>query len=478
MVWFVATSSLVVVLVIGWHFGRRGNAAEYFLGGGKLNASAAGVSGAISVVSCISFIMVPGEIVRLGPSVATAEVVVMPLVFWFGAWWLRRLPKDALTPFERVRRVHGAGMGRAAALLFILMRLSWMGLLLHAAGIGLGTLLGVNTTVQHLLVFVLGILAMAYSSVGGLRSIVVTDVFQAVVLVASAVAVIAFAAAMLPSDMSTFHWPSYWETPPLLSLRPKSRSVVGALLSSGSWWLCALLADQVLLQRYFAAGEKRVRALGVQLVAGTVIWSLLAVVGFVLALLYAARPDVFGGLALTEADTFFPYFVANALPPAARGLVLAAFFAATMSSVDSGLNSVALIWQRDVQGLEPEALSVRRGARSTLVVATLVLTWAFLANFIAESVFELTARTTNLLLAPLACLVALSWQRSRRLAWLVTATSLVAALLVSFPGTARSFGVHLPAVDVVWIRPLALASAAVVVVIALVGRRARPTASG
>ncbi len=477
MVGLVAGFSLMVVMAVAWHFGRRGSAAQYFFGGGQLNASAAGISGAISMVSCISFISVPGEVLRLGPSVAAAEIAVMPLVFAFGAWWLRRLPKHAMTPFERVRRVHGAGMGRAAALLFILMRLSWMGLLLHAAGIGLGALLGVSSLVQHLLVLALGMLAMAYSSVGGLRSIVITDVFQAAVLVVSALAVIACAYDMLLSDGSAVRWPSHWQTPPLLALRPNSRSVVGALLSSGSWWLCVLLADQVLLQRYFAAGEQRVRALGVQLVAGTLIWSLIGAVGLVLSLLYTARPDVLGALALTQADSVFPYFVAGTLPPAVRGLVLAAFLAATMSSVDSGLNAVALIWQRDVQGVEQEALSVRRGARSTLVVATLVLAWAFLAGAVAESVFELTARTTDLMLAPLACLVALSWQRSRRLAWFVTTISLVSALLVSFPGLAHPLGVHPPEIDVVWIRPLSLASAATVAACALILARTRSALS-
>ena len=43
------------------------------------------------------------------------------------------------------------------------------------------------------------------------------------------------------------------------------------------------------------------------------------------------------------ADRVFPHFIGHHLPVGAAGLLVAALFAAAMSSLDSGINSVATV---------------------------------------------------------------------------------------------------------------------------------------
>ena len=45
----------------------------------------------------------------------------------------------------------------------------------------------------------------------------------------------------------------------------------------------------------------------------------------------------------TAADKVFPHFIAKELPVGISGLILAALFAAIMSSIDSGINSIAAV---------------------------------------------------------------------------------------------------------------------------------------
>ena len=48
-----------------------------------------------------------------------------------------------------------------------------------------------------------------------------------------------------------------------------------------------------------------------------------------------------------QADQFFPHFIANGLPTGLTGLVIAAMFAAAMSSLDSGVNSITAVVSTD-----------------------------------------------------------------------------------------------------------------------------------
>src|SRR5262249_12268046 len=59
------------------------------------------------------------------------------------------------------------------------------------------------------------------------------------------------------------------------------------------------------------------------------------------------------GMVLTkkpDSDRVFPYFIAHQLPAALAGGVLAALFAAAMSTISSGVNSMAAVFATDFVG--------------------------------------------------------------------------------------------------------------------------------
>ena len=87
------------------------------------------------------------------------------------------------------------------------------------------------------------------------------------------------------------------------------------------------------------------RALATQLIVGSIVTVTLCAVGFSLLGYFEKNLDQLpASIQLKDnADKLFPRFIAYHLPVGASGLVVAAMFAAAMSSIDSGVNSITAV---------------------------------------------------------------------------------------------------------------------------------------
>jgi Na+/proline symporter len=102
--------------------------------------------------------------------------------------------------------------------------------------------------------------------------------------------------------------------------------------------------DQLMVQRYLCSRGPR-QAAGALLVSGAVIYAqfgLFLLIGVMLFVFYGSS----GGAVLpvdvaARADRVFPHFIVTQLPAGVVGLVIAAIFAAAMSTLSSSLNSSA-----------------------------------------------------------------------------------------------------------------------------------------
>jgi len=105
--------------------------------------------------------------------------------------------------------------------------------------------------------------------------------------------------------------------------------------------------DQVTVQRLLSTKTRTGIAKAILFNAGTdfLVIVLLLFIGLELFAYYqqnpgALPPDIYG-------DRIFPYFIAHGLPAGLSGLLIAAVFAAAMSSMDSGINSMATVIVND-----------------------------------------------------------------------------------------------------------------------------------
>ena len=350
--WLIIAAYAMMTLVIGWWYGRQQqDTREYFVGSGKMNPILIGVSLFATLLSTISYMSFPGEVLGKGP-VYMSNYVAYPVIYLLIGYLI--LPVymrfKVTSAYELIEARLGLSLRLFAATLFLVLRLFWMSLLVYLTAKALAIMMGLPESYVPIIVAVTGAFAITYTSLGGLRAVVITDLMQTGLLFGGAVLVIA----TVSYRMNGFGWfptqwqGDIWDTQPIFSFDPSTRvTFVGTLISVTLWYVCTSGGDQVSVQRFMAtedAGAAR-RAIAMQLIVGTTVGLTLALVGLALLGYFQTFPDELPtSMTLkANADEVFPHFIAFHLPPVISGLVVSGLFAAAMSSVDSGVNSITAV---------------------------------------------------------------------------------------------------------------------------------------
>ncbi|MEO6873647.1 MAG: hypothetical protein ABI222_02375, partial [Opitutaceae bacterium] len=329
--------------------GRQDNINDYFTAHGsfrgRLGRMLVGLSIAATLFSGLSFIVYPSLFYSYGLTVLSG-LAGFPLSYIFMRWWFlpRYLAMDWSSPYEIIERRFGRRARLLASAFFILSRLSWMAALIYAPVIVVVTALNIGNEWLWPVVALIGLSSTAYTVVGGIRGVIITDAIQLLLIAAALLGTIIFIVVKIPLSLGEVVTFVRTNTPLLhlnWSLDPRVTITVAALGIGGSIGnLGSYSADQMALQRYLAAGDARAAtsAFGTSVIAMPFVLVLLAAVGLAIGAWYSVHPDA----ALpTQADKVFPYFVATQLPVGFIGIVIAAILAATMSSITSGINALS-----------------------------------------------------------------------------------------------------------------------------------------
>ncbi|MCX7819442.1 MAG: hypothetical protein N2652_09600 [Kiritimatiellae bacterium] len=343
--WGAVAGYLLLLLAIGLRLaGRQRDTHEFFLAGRRLAWPAVAMSMYASVTSAVTFMGVPA----LGATGDLAFVMVGPVSLLVAPWLaLRWYPlyceAGVTTTYEFLERRLGRSARRGAAAMFLAARVGWLGLVVYAPALAVASAAGIPLWWA---VAGMGAIATAYTAMGGLAAVVWTDVVQFLVMVGGLVWVAAAVAARLPGGLATLAGEFARALPlSVADWRPDPvRLNALAVVLTYPWLLLHEYgADQVTAQRLLAVPEARGvrRAIFWNAVADTVLVTLLLAVGVGLGRL------PWPGAETVPADARLAAFAVRALPPLAGGVLLAAIFAAAMSSMDSGLNSVVTVLIHD-----------------------------------------------------------------------------------------------------------------------------------
>lgn len=403
------------VLGIGWYYGRQQKSTdEYFVGNRGMNSILVGISMYATLFSTISYLSTPGEYLGRGP-VIFCGMFSIPIVYLLVGYWIIPVYMQHRTTsaYELLEAKLGRNVRLLAAALFVFIRLGWMSLLIFLPSKAIIAMIGLEQTWLPYVVLCTGGVAIVYASIGGLRAVVITDLFQFILLFGGAMLVIA----MVTVDLGGFHWfpttwQENWDTQPLFSMDPNVRiTVFGTIFSGTLWWLCTAGGDQTAIQRFMSTGSAAAarRSFLVNSLSGAAVIVCLALVGFSLLGYYQAHPDFLPeGKTISEAaDELFPLYLSNHLPAGIAGLVLAALFAAAMSSMDSGVNSITAVVLTDfvegARGLvltEKARMQAARGLAFAIGIIV-VLTASFAMEKVPGNFIEVSNRVCNLLITPL-----------------------------------------------------------------------------
>ncbi|MFK5922330.1 MAG: sodium/solute symporter [Verrucomicrobiota bacterium] len=456
--WVIVAIYATSTIVLGWWFGRKQESTkEYFTGSGNMNWMLIGVSLFATLLSTISYLSTPGEVIGKGPIYITA-MLAYPFIFVVVAFVL--LPvymKHRVTSaYELLEEKLGLSIRLLGVTMFLALRLIWMSLLIFLASKAMIVMIGGNDDWIPYIILFTGIVSVTYTTLGGLRAVVVTDLIQTILLFGGALLVII----MVTIDFGGFgwiptEWHSNWDQQPLFSWDPSERvTVFGTVLSVFVWYVCTSGGDQVSIQRFMATTDVKAarKAFATQLIVGALVGITLGFVGVALLGYFQTNPEALPeGMNLKKnADEIFPQFIAYHLPPGVSGIVIAAMFAAAMSSVDSGVNSITAVVTTDLLdrfGRSPkdEKGHVRMAriiAFSVGAIIVLIAASPFMSK-IPGNITGMTQRTVNLFVPLIFCLFffALFVKFSKPAGvWAGWICGLITAILIAFSGSI--FGVN------------------------------------
>lgn len=414
--WVIVVVYAASTIVLGWWFGRtQTTAKEYFVGSGNMNPLLIGVSLFASLLSTITYLSIPGETLGKGP-VFLSNYLAYPLVFVVVAFVL--LPvymrHRVTSAYELLEERLGISVRLLGAGMFLLLRLVWMSLLIYLMAAAIATMIGAEEKWIPLISLVTGLVSVTYATLGGLRAVVVTDLIQSILLYGGALLVIGVITVRM-GGFSWFpgEWNSNWDVQPFFSLDPGVRvTMFGTILSVLIWYVCTSGGDQVSVQRFMATKDLRAAriAIGVQLGAGALVGLTLGLAGFALLGYFEANPGLLpsGLIESSQADKIFPYFIAAHLPPVVSGLVIAGLFAAAMSSIDSGVNSITAVVTSDfVDRLRKNPTSEAHRVWIARVIAfsvgVIVVVFSSVIGKVPGNITAVTNKTVNLLTVPIFC---------------------------------------------------------------------------
>jgi len=462
--WAVTALYAAAMLAIGWHYSRRARTADdYLLGGREMKSSAIGLSLFATLVSSVSYLSWPGEMIQHGPMML-AQIGAYPVIaFVVGRYLIPRFMRLRVTSaYELLESRFNVGVRLLGALIFVGIRLLWMGMIIHATAVGvLQPVLHLSPAVTPWVSLALVAVTVTYSTMGGLRAVVVTDVVQTFIMLAGAAVTLLLITDHLGGIGAW--WPREWNEAwdePILWFDADRRTFAGAFLTSALWWICTAGSDQLAIQRYLSTPDARTarRAFSISLVADGCSTVLMLLVGMALLAYFQAAPQLLpAGYSLaTHGDRLFPLYIAHGLPVGFSGLVIAALLAAAMSSLSSGINSATTVitadfisrFRRHQTGRYAQVRTLR--IISVLIGVTVVLV-SLGVNRIEGNLLEVCYRMVNLLVGPLAVLFFM--------ALLVPWATSFGAIVAAAAGTTAAVGIahlHVFNLGFLWILPVSV----------------------
>ncbi|MBN2328113.1 MAG: sodium:solute symporter [Candidatus Omnitrophica bacterium] len=390
--YIVLVAYLAAMVGIGFYFSRKeGSTERFFVGNRKIAWWAVGISIFATQLSAITYISIPGMayendwswlVYNLGAPVIGALVIYGFLPVY------RR--KKYTSIYQMLEERFGPETRAYGALAYILMQVGRMAIVLYLPALALAEVTGFSV---YGMIVVMGVLATVYTVMGGIEVVIWTDVIQGVVLVIGAL--LALLLICFEVDGGFFgiveigienHKFTMIHTDPSVSQDLIWYLLLGAFFTN----IVPYASDQTVVQRYFTVETDRQARRSVWLsVLATIPASLLFFfLGTSLFAFYASHPGLLeSGI---QYDRIFPYFIVHQIPMGISGLLIAAIFACSMSSLDSCLNSVATVCITDFyqRFRNPESSDQRRLYLARVITVAAGALGTGLAIWVAHSLLS------------------------------------------------------------------------------------------
>ncbi len=377
--WTVLAFYLLAMLGMGIYFMRRENGAEdFFKGGGRVPWWAAGISIYATMLSAITYMAIPAKAYAIDwtyyPMLWMIPIVGFPVIWYYLPYFRRSKAASAYAILEE--RFNAATRLMASALFCIFM-VARMALVLYLPSLALTAVTGIDI---YLCIVLMGLVTIIYCTMGGVEAVIWGDVVQGCILVGGAI----FAALYLWGNTEG-GFSGAWQ---LAVDNDKLRLFVWswdyrrvtfwvAILGGGiANNLISYTSDQTVIQRYMTTKDEKSagRSILVNGFMSVFISVAFYFIGTGLYTFYKTHPASLD-ITMQQGDAIFPFFMMSQMPAGIAGLLIAAIFAATMSTISSNINSVSTAFSVDfVQRFHPSIkdAALLRVARWTCIVSGMI----------------------------------------------------------------------------------------------------------
>lgn len=378
--WLIVGAYLVLMAYMGLHFARRQTSLDrYLLADRSMGWLPVGLSLMAALNSGMDYLMQPSSTIRYGAVLVVgifSWVVIYPWVARVVFPFYHRL--DFYTVYEYLEARFDVRVRTMAASIFILWRLGWMATAMYVPSLAINAVTGGQVGINTMTVTI-GVMVTITTMLGGIQGVIWTDVVQFCVMFGGLAATVGIVWLSVDGGLAQI-WSSAASAGKLnlwvplgdpaavtvvdqvASFFVQPINVIALMVALVVGRAAQYTSDQVMVQRLQTTRSIReARHAFVINAVGDAVWMLgLSFVGFALFAYFQTHPlpPEF------QTDKLLPYFMSLAFPPGAVGLVIAAIAAASMSSLNSAINSCSSVAVVDLYNRVWLGRDVRRGEHS------------------------------------------------------------------------------------------------------------------
>lgn len=346
---------LAAVLFAGLHFSKKEmKGKEFFKGDGTIPWWVTSVSIFATLLSPISFLSLAGNsyagtwimwFAQLG------MLVAIPLTIKFFLPIYSRLDIDTAYHYLEIR-FGSKGLRVLGAAMFIIYQVGRMSIIMYLPSMVLSQLTGINV---NILIIAMGVIAIIYSYTGGLKSVLWTDFIQGTVLLVGVTFALIYLIAGIDGGFGaimhefTAGGKFLSADQPIFDPNLLRDSVFLMIVGAGLNTMASYVSSQDIVQRFTTTTDTK-KLNKMMLTNGALsifIATVFYLIGTGLYVFYQVQGNPLPPAA--QQDQIFASYIAFQLPVGITGLLLAAIYAASQSTLSTGLNSVATSWTLDIQ---------------------------------------------------------------------------------------------------------------------------------
>ncbi|KAH9635490.1 hypothetical protein HF086_015490 [Spodoptera exigua] len=349
----IMAATMVISIVIGLYFrfsgGKQATNEEYLLADRNMSILPVAVSLMASFMSAITLLGVSAEnyyygmqfvVINISYGVATPIASRLYLPVFFGL--------QKTSTYEYLEMRFGPHIRMLASLTYTLQMVLYNGIVLYAPAIVLEAVTGLDRLIS---ILVVGLVCTFYSTLGGMKAVLFTDLLQSALMFGAVFSVVVFASMQVGSFGQIFAIAKESGRLDFSNVDPTERHTWWSLIIGGLVTYLSLYAvNHTQVQRLQTVNtlERSQKCLWWS-------WPVLSVLSVVTCIsglgIYAVYKDCDPFMS-HSISALMPYYVVDAMKdvPGLAGLFVAGIFSASLSTISASCNALAAVTLHDYVG--------------------------------------------------------------------------------------------------------------------------------